>query len=93
MEKIDDGGAAFPTANYDKPGEYFGSSIMTIRGGMSLRDWFAGQALVGVVTYREDVEPLSLKGSLSKTHAEIIAENVYFMADAMIKERNNNARD
>ena len=35
----DDGGQAFPRA---------GSTGMTARLGMSLRDWFAGQALMGM---------------------------------------------
>jgi hypothetical protein len=40
--KHDDGGAAFATLNRDPWGN------MTARGGMSLRDWFAGQALNGI---------------------------------------------
>ena len=43
-------------------------------GGMTLRDYFAGQALMYM---NEDME----RGSI------YIAENAYFIADAMLKER------
>ena len=39
-DKIDDGGPAFPQGTYSKtPGAM----------GMSLRDWFAGQCLIGIM--------------------------------------------
>ena len=38
MEKINDGGPAFPRA---------GSDYVKAQEGMSLRDWFAGKALEG----------------------------------------------
>lgn len=42
MEQIKDGGPAFPcSANFTATGEH------ATRWGMSLRDWFAGQALTG----------------------------------------------
>lgn len=37
-DKIDDGGPAFPHSEDDR----------AYQGGMSLRDWFAGQALAGM---------------------------------------------
>jgi hypothetical protein len=43
--------------------------------GMTLRDWFAGQALVGLLS-RNDV-PL----------AHIIPDNAYMIADAMLEAR------
>ena len=39
MEKINDGGPAFPRA---------GSDYVKAQEGMSLRDWLAGQALAGL---------------------------------------------
>ena len=69
--KIDDGGPAFPQDDYPDrdPGldEHPGR-------GMSLRDWFAGQALVGLLTSHRD----------SKS---VIVETAYAVADAMLAER------
>lgn len=50
MSKIDNGGPAFPTSVAFDPGADFGNG-MIVRGdkGMTLRDWFAGQALVGLL--------------------------------------------
>lgn len=49
---------------------------------MTLRDWFAGQALAGVVTAcRNDTR----KGD--ETHEEMFARKAYAIADAMLAER------
>lgn len=61
-KKPDDGGQAF-----------VGNGM----GGMSLRDWFAGQALAGAVAY----------GGLSNGTPEDRAERAYQHADAMIAVR------
>jgi hypothetical protein len=58
------GGAAFP--------ESCNSSIIS---GMTLRDYFAGQALAGLVG----------KGGITLTY-DIIPEMSYNIADAMLKE-------
>ena len=63
---IPDGGTAFPT-DYDRRG-----------GGMSLRDWFAGQALVGLLA--QETEEW---GNESEVNARI----AYRSADAMLAER------
>jgi len=70
-EKTNDGGAAFPCAHqrYDH------------NEGMSLRDWFAGQALGGILAF-----PWKLKGDETK-HPDVVAELAYIMADAMLAER------
>lgn len=62
-----DGGSAFPHND-----DGFGSGP-----GMSLRDYFAGQALAAMTN------PM-IVGSPAKT-----AERVYVMADAMLAEREN----
>lgn len=70
---IDEGGPAFPGQPWpDKVGVYEKSP------GMSIRDWFAGQALAG---YRYD-EIATAQG---------VAEWVYLMADAMLAERKRGA--
>jgi hypothetical protein len=45
-DTIKDGGRAFPGPEFDPYSEY---SIL--HPGMSLRDWFAGQALAGLLAY------------------------------------------
>ena len=68
--KINDGGPAFPV--FLHPGELFAS--MGKADGMTLRDWFAGQALAsGTYTGSDDVWA---------------SEQCYIIADAMIAERN-----
>lgn len=43
--------------------------------GMSLRDYFAAKAMQGILSTNKEAEAINL------------AENAYFMADAMLKER------
>jgi hypothetical protein len=53
------------------------------RGGMTLRDWFAGQALVGTLaSYPPGESPSDAK----------LAEWSYATADAMLAARNQEAR-
>ena len=66
MSAPDDGGPAFPSQN----GHYF-------EPGMTLRDWFAGQALAGMLDRAYGIK------------CEIIAARSYEMADAMLAARNN----
>jgi len=76
--KIDDGGMAFPLAVTSETTDY---------PGMSLRDWFAGQA---DVPWNAVIETLRLKGNISPTVAEMSAyraELKYIEADAMIAAR------
>ena len=65
MSKENDGGPAFP-----KPPSSF---TATVQNGMSLRDWFAGQAIVGL--------------AMDKNPADMIAEWAYAVADAMLEAR------
>ena len=68
MSKHDDGGPAFPSVDY--------GSI-----GMSLRDWFAGQALAGVIA-------ACCQDTLNfETREQLFARNAYAIADAMLAER------
>lgn len=71
MDK-DDGGPAYPVSLGDQHDQYFASQ------GMSLRDYFAGQALVGVLASRDpDRRPWA---SMDATYA-------YELADAMLLAR------
>jgi len=73
MNKIDDGGPAFPHQDWDP-------AIHSQRRehGMSLRDWFAGQALVGLMA--SETEKFCYKPGEG-------AERAFAFADAMIAAR------
>jgi hypothetical protein len=82
--RSDDGGPAFPRPlSLYKPsqlqtpqlGDYFSAA----QGGMSLRDWFAGQALAG--------DMATMTTTDARFHAERIAERCYLVADALLAER------
>lgn len=75
-----DGGPAFPTdPTYLTPGgdREWNDTRTQGNGGMTLRDYFAGQALPGVVARYE---------CLVGAHAHI-AGDCYDIADAMLKAR------
>ena len=75
MTTNNDGGPAFPSSLSAPSGQYGPAYV-----GMTLRDWFAGQALVGLVLLTQSTtvtEELSVDlGRLS-----------YALADAMLDER------
>lgn len=66
MKKIYDGGPAF------------GGGGAYTHDGMSMRDWFAGQALVGLA--------IAYKDTMYIDH--IVADTAYRFADAMLAARN-----
>jgi hypothetical protein len=71
-EKVNDGGCAFPIAYKS------GDDSLHIFYGMTLRDYFAGQAINGFVStnnWLNDSDPLN------------IAKRAYRIADAMIEAR------
>ena len=59
-----------------KPEPAFPSNPMWGRTGMTLRDWFAGMALQGLIGSPRKLSP-----------SETISGRAYELADAMIKER------
>lgn len=76
--KINDGGPAFPVPEMGT--NYIPAQLK----GMSLRDWFAGQALAGILQttwYDEDERPYAETGPN-------IASDAYIIADAMLAARN-----
>lgn len=82
MDAIKDGGPAFPkTVDWNHENQ----------DGMTLRDWFAGKALIGELASSSGVESAeataeaSIKANLSIER--YIARVCYNMADAMIEER------
>ena len=71
-ESIETGGPAFPQEATSAQGKHYWF-------GMSLRDWFAGQALVGICAH-----PNNTSAKLSR---EDVALSSYAMADAMLAAR------
>lgn len=77
--KIDDGSPAFPRpdlVNLNPQSEDYGTIYGS--GGLTLRDWFAGQALIGM-----KIPPNCVAGSPSCDYAE----RAYRIADAMLAKR------
>ncbi len=77
MSKVDDGGLAFPGKRHEQAQIWEGGGIEWAEAeypGMSLRDWFAGQAMASGVFCQSGTVHVS-------------AEWCYAMADAMIAAR------
>ena len=84
---IDDGGPAFPqTPIINGNGEVVTSGMYFAEGpGMSLRDWFAGQAMAGILFISN-----SVKNESKQPAEKLIATTAYLMADAMLAARKEN---
>lgn len=74
---INDGGPAFPCMVFS--GDDHNSPEYS--NGMTLRDWFAGQALAGLNA------SMSADGYPTENDADAYAECAYRQADAMLAER------
>lgn len=84
-DEIVDGGHAFPQySGKPVPG---GGVYYDISGGMSLRDWFAGQFAVGMTASPELMEVVTSGSVLDGTVAERLAQRAYQYADAMLTAR------
>ena len=88
MNELKDGGPAFPVPSEDSG------------PGMSLRDWFAGQAIAGFACPDEstavETMPLTAAGAVAEANARIrrareacreAAEFAYMVADALLQAR------
>lgn len=73
---LTDGGSAFPTA----PTIYESGEVIKGTDGMSLRDWFAGQALCGICSNPNAIRE---NGLFSVTNLL----TAYKMADKMLEQR------
>jgi hypothetical protein len=74
---MNDGGPAYPQPAIDNQGRVDYALEMGW-GGMTLRDYFAAQAIAGLLVHA--VEPYGV-------YAEALAAAAYGMADAMIAQR------
>lgn len=93
-----DGGPAFPHAKQGETwvmGEHgCAVPVMEAAPGMSLRDWFAGQALPAVERVMRTADPRVLQQSalaegfpITESTDRYIAFRAYRIADAMLAER------
>lgn len=73
-EQSKDGGPAFPSIENRYDGGAGTKAVMA--GGMSLRDWFAGQIIGAMFTH-----------SAVDEKYDDIAEEAYALADAMLAQR------
>lgn len=83
MSAVDDGGPAFPRTWSKNPsgGQAYlqdSCAVIDTTGGMSLRDWFAGQALANLAMMTYHMRPYA---------ADASARTAYEYADAMIAAR------
>lgn len=80
---INDGGPAFPHEGFKADYEIGKGPVQIphIFSGMSLRDWFAGQALSGLCA---NEKVLAADGGFTETNFKVC----YQMADAMLAARN-----
>lgn len=85
--KHNDGGDAFPTLRTTESTD--GLKYVHSEPGMRLRDWFAGQALMGLSA----VICGGLSGIKADAVTALVATNAYSIADAMISERDRQSRD
>ncbi len=82
---IDDGGQAFPVPADDKAGWHSPE-------GMSLRDWFAGQALAGICAgLCSDHTKEGRERAFDRVGFTDAAKDAYTLADAMITARKGGA--
>jgi len=93
-----DGGPAFPFSTRDLDGTQM---IGVQYSGMSLRDWFAGQALVGLIegydhearcasankNQRTGLDDNPHQDDSDATYASQLAGEAYILADALLKAR------
>jgi hypothetical protein len=85
MPTLKDGGSAFPSIKVERKQPHGTSGtveeISVPTSGMSLRDWFAGQALANLC------KSAAFDYSIGGCNAALV-ERAYKMADLMLTERN-----
>lgn len=95
MAEVKDGGPAFPLglAAASSGDIYHSAQIMQGGEGMSLRDWFAGQALCNPNICTGTAHEYELRAWFGErngvTREEILSRQAHNCADAMLAEREN----
>lgn len=97
-DKTNDGGSAFPV----REAEWFNpdnneTHAIEQHWGLSIRDYFAGQALIGYTIDVDDeatgsVNPNYKAPGKTRTYAQEVARRCYAFADAMLAARNGGAK-
>lgn len=85
MNTLNDGGPAFP----HKIPKYADQHLLEVFGsGMSLLDWFAGQALAGLAANPERASAFATPATDNpELYLPEVARLAYAAAEAMLKER------
>ena len=81
---VNDGGPAFPIPDMPHPddaGRWL-SQYRPTSDGMSIRDWFASQALIGILSGAK-----AGNGECLRNLARLSAETAFIVADAMLEAR------
>jgi len=81
MSELNDGGPAFPRPSGEARDGNGNSFWPPGHPGMTLRDWFAGQALAGMFDFK----------TAETEEDDYLANIAYKIADAMIAERDGKA--
>jgi hypothetical protein len=77
-----DGGPIYPEPAYiAAPDEQGDRVVVMASDGMSLRDWFAGQAMIGLMS------AFGEPGLRGEGWAQRVAADSYALADALLAER------
>ena len=86
MSKINDGGPAFPTQSFEYDGQ---NNVLPYSDnhGLSIRDWFAGQAGLEALEILNWYAGTDWRGDNLGSAAKRLAEMKLMIADAMIAQR------
>lgn len=82
---IDDGGTAFPCQPLDGQGQPCGS----MQYGLSIRDWFAGQALIGLFAQCGNPD----NDGITASDYQAAGQHAYIIADMMLLARARKVAD
>ena len=82
VQKVKNGGPAFPLLGYDRAAGGGFQPTPTIYVGLSMLDYFAAHALTGIMLNEKPVS-----GGI-ENYNETVARQAYWIAEAMLQERN-----
>lgn len=91
MSEINDGGPAFPVGMVVTPNNgLVPNSALTDEIGMSLRDWLAGQALVGILSNHQLL--IQIDENIAGSTREVAAKYAVAVADATLEALKGNGK-